>query len=166
MVFGNEASIPLNLMTEINVTEEEPSTNESAYVRKLELELATTGEIVRELTGKTSQRQKRYYDRKVREINYDIGELVRRNQPKIITGTKAKLARSWTGPWTIVQRLSDVLYQIRHSTSSKLVVVHADNLKPFKTNVPGAADDNLYRDDDDDGWRDKQEVTTRRYRWI
>lgn len=152
MVFGNEASIPLNLMTEINVTEEEPSTNESAYVRKLELELATTGEIVRELTGKTSQRQKRYYDRKVREINYDIGELVRRNQPKIITGTKAKLARSWTGPWTIVQRLSDVLYQIRHSTLSKLVVVHADNLKPFKTNVPGAADDNLYRDDDDDGW--------------
>lgn len=81
----------------------------------------------------------------MREINYDIGELVRRNQPKIITGTKAKLARSWTGPWTIVQRLSDVLYQIRHSTSSKLVVVHADNLKPFKTNVPGAADDNLYR---------------------
>lgn len=34
MVFGNEASIPLNIMTEINVTEEEPSNNESAYVRK------------------------------------------------------------------------------------------------------------------------------------
>lgn len=34
MVFGNEASIPLDIMTEINVTEEEPSTNESAYVRK------------------------------------------------------------------------------------------------------------------------------------
>lgn len=32
MVFGNEASIHLNIMTEINVTEEEPSTNESAYV--------------------------------------------------------------------------------------------------------------------------------------
>lgn len=113
-------------MTEINVTEEEPSTNESAYVRKLELELATTGEIVREVTGKISQRQKRYNDRKVREIN---------NQPKIITGTKAKPARSWTGPWTIVKRLSDVLYQIRHSKSSKLVVVHADSLKTFKTNV-------------------------------
>lgn len=105
---------------------------------------------MQEVTGKISQRQKRYYDRKVREINYDIGELVRRNQPKIITGTKAKLARSLTGPWIIVQRLSDVLYQIRHSTSSKLVVVHADNLKLFKKNVPGAADDNLYRDDDND----------------
>lgn len=91
MVFGSEASIPLNIMTEINVTEEEPSTNESAYVRELELELATTGETVREVTGRISQRQKRYYDRKVREINYDICELVRRNQPKIITGTKANL---------------------------------------------------------------------------
>lgn len=128
MVFGSEASIPLNIMTEINVTEEEPSTNESAYVRELELELATTGEIVREVTGNISQRQKRYYDRKVRGINYDICELVRRNKPKKITGTKAKLARSWTGPWTIVQRLSDVLYQIRHSKSSKLVVVNADSL--------------------------------------
>lgn len=115
MVFGNEASIPLNIMTKINVTEEEPSTNESAYVRKLELELATTGKIVLEVAGKISQRQKRYYDRKVREIKYDIDDLVRRNQPKIITGTKAKLARSSTGPWTIVQRLSDVRYQIRHS---------------------------------------------------
>lgn len=75
-------------MTEINVTEEEPSNNESAYVRELELELATTGEILREIIGKISQRQKRYYDRKVREINYDICELVRRNQPKIITGKK------------------------------------------------------------------------------
>lgn len=28
MVFGNEASIPLNIMTEINVTEEEPSTTQ------------------------------------------------------------------------------------------------------------------------------------------
>lgn len=85
MVFGSKASIPLNIMTEINVTEEEPSTNESAYVRELELELATTGEILREVTGKISQRQKRYYDRKVRGINYDICELVRRNKPKIIT---------------------------------------------------------------------------------
>lgn len=72
-------------MTEINVTEEEPSTNESAYVRELELELATNGEILREVTGKISQRQKRYYDSKVRGIKYDICELVRRNKPKIIT---------------------------------------------------------------------------------
>lgn len=56
MVFGNEDSIPLDIMTEIHITEEEPSTIESAYVRKLELELATTGEIVREFTGKISQR--------------------------------------------------------------------------------------------------------------
>lgn len=79
MVFGNEASMPLNIITEINVTEEEPSTNDSSCVRKLEIELATTGEIVREVIGKISQRQRRYYDRKVREINYDIGQLVRRN---------------------------------------------------------------------------------------
>lgn len=87
MVFENEASIPLNTMTEINVTEEEPSGNESASVRKLEIELATTGEV----TGKTSQRQKRYYDRKVQEINYDIGEQVRRNQQRLLLEQKQNL---------------------------------------------------------------------------
>lgn len=37
-------------------------------------------------------------------------------------------------------------------------MVHADNLKPFKTNVPGAADDNLYRDDDNDNMSGGEEL--------
>ena len=37
--------------------------------------------------------------------------LVRRNQPKVMVGTKSKLARKWTGPWIVVERLSDVFIQ-------------------------------------------------------
>ena len=56
-------------------------------------------DIVRDVTGKLSFRQKRYYDRDVRSTNYDIGDLVRRNQPKVMVGTKSKLARKWD--WTL-----------------------------------------------------------------
>lgn len=37
-------------------------------------------------------------------------------------------------------------------------MVNADNFKPFKTNVPGAAYDNLYRDDDNDNMTGDEEL--------
>ena len=136
MVFGMEVSIPLDIMTErLDIDDDAQYTNESEYVRKLEDELVLIHEIAREVTGRQSERQKQYYDRNVRQINYDVGDLVRRNQPKVAVGTKAKLARKWTGPWTIIRRLSDVLFQIKHSKHSKPVVVHADNLKPYRGSV-------------------------------
>ena len=100
-------------------------------IRTLESSRSELYDIVRDVTGKEVNRQKRYYDRNVRVVNYDIGDLVRRNQRKIIKGTKSsKLTRNWTGTWYIVKRLSDVLYQIRHSKTSKPVIIHADNLQP------------------------------------
>jgi hypothetical protein len=134
MMFGTEPSLPLDFMT-TELTEEEPvRKNNSEYVRNLESELYFVHNLAREVTGKLSQRQKHYYDRNVRNVNYDIGDKVRRNQRQIITGTKAKLARNWTGPWFIVKRLSDTLYQIQHSKNSKPVIVHADNIKPYRGN--------------------------------
>lgn len=91
-------------------------------------------EIVRSEAKQSALRQKRVYDRNVCSINYGIGDLVRRSQPKVTVGCKTKLARKWTGPWFIVKRLSDVLFQIKHSQSSKPVVVHSDNIKPFREN--------------------------------
>lgn len=59
--------------------------------------------------------------------------MVRLYQPKQKKGTKLKLSRNWTGPWMIIKRLSNILYQIQHSKTSKPKIVHADNLKPFCT---------------------------------
>lgn len=95
--------------------------NEAEYVRHLEKCLCEMYEIVRSETKQSALRQKRVYDRNVRSINYEIGDLVRRSQPKVTVGCKTKLARKWTGPWLIVKRLSDVLFQIRHSQNPKPV---------------------------------------------
>lgn len=94
--------------------------------------MSTIHEHARDFTKEASQRQKNYFDRNVRETNYEVGELVRRSQPKVGKGEKLKLSRKWTAPWIIIKRLSDVLFQIQHSRQSKTVIVHADNIKPYR----------------------------------
>ena len=132
MMFGREAKLPLDLLTETNNESELCERSEAEYVRELRENLDSLHKIARETLQKSSLRQKSDYDRKVREVNYDVGDLVRRNQQKVAIGAKVKLGRHWTGPWTVIKRLSDVLYQIKHSRNSKPVIIHADNLKPYK----------------------------------
>ncbi|VDI65716.1 Hypothetical predicted protein [Mytilus galloprovincialis] len=51
---------------------------------------------------------------------------------------KRKLQRYWTGPWVITEKLTDVLFRIKHSKNSPAIIIHADNLKPYRgeTSVP------------------------------
>ena len=133
MVFGEEIVLPVDLATEkVNAEQSTIPKNQAEYVRELQRSLNEMYDIVRDVTNKLSFRQKRYYDRNVRSTNYDVGDLVRRSQPKVMIGTKSKLARKWTGPWIIMQRLSDVLYKIQVSRRSKPVIVHSDNLKLYR----------------------------------
>ena len=133
MVFGEEIKLPVDIATEkVDIGQSSVPKTQAEYVRELERSLNEMYDIVRDVTGKLSFRQKRYYDRNVRSSNYDIGDLVRRNQPKVMVGTKSKLARKWTGPWIVVERLSDVLYKIQVSKRSKPVIVHSDNLKLYQ----------------------------------
>ena len=135
MVFGEEMTLPVNLITENLDSEEELIFgSEAGYVRNLEKCLCEMYQIVRSVTNQNSARQKRVYDRNVRSISYEVGDLVRRSQPKVAVGCKTKLARKWTGPWLVVKRLSDVLFQIKHSETSKPIVVHSDNIKPYRGN--------------------------------
>ncbi|CAC5396589.1 unnamed protein product [Mytilus coruscus] len=101
-------------------------------------ELDNAHEIARRNLAKASLRQKEYYDRNIKEINYSVGDLVRRWQPQFIKGAKRKLQRNWTGPWVITEKLTDVLFRIKQSKNSPAIIIHADNLKPYRgeTSVP------------------------------
>ena len=72
------------------------------------------------------------YDANVKRKNYEVGDLVWRNQKKNIPGLKLKIARQWTGPWVIVTKLSDVTFKIQCSKKSALVIIHGDNIKPYR----------------------------------
>ena len=54
-----------------------------------------------------------------------------RYQKRTDIGRKPKLLRHWSGPWLIINKLSDVLFEIKHSNKLPSVVVHGDNLKIY-----------------------------------
>lgn len=118
-------------ITSENLPGEEMYTNESEYVRNVGTELEKMFRLAREMTCVSAERQKIKYDK---TRNMPLTKLVIwfGNQKNIKTGTKVKLARCWTGPSQVIQRLSNVLYQIQHSKYSKPVIVHADNLKIYR----------------------------------
>ena len=73
--------------------------------------------------------QKRQYDRNVRLIEYQPGDVVLLYRPVTKRGKSPKLSRHWTGPFLIQDRINQVNYRIQASPRSKAHVVHADRLK-------------------------------------
>jgi uncharacterized protein YoxC len=68
MVFEEEMRLPVELVTEnLNCKDEHISTPIN-YVRTLENSLREIYDIVRDVTGKVEIRQKRNYDRKLRDL--------------------------------------------------------------------------------------------------
>ena len=45
-----------------------------------------------------------------------------------------KFGSGWTGPYLVIGKISDLVYQIQASRRSKPKVVHLDHLKPYFTN--------------------------------
>ena len=134
MVYGSEMRVPLDIILGSH-GEGLDVHNEHHYAVQLGKVLRQVHDFARETLGKASERQKRHYDRNVRNITFSEGDYVRRKQIKLTPGAKAKLKRNWTGPWVIIQKLDDVLYKIQQSAKSNAVIVHADNIKPYTGNA-------------------------------
>ncbi|CAC5398973.1 unnamed protein product [Mytilus coruscus] len=132
LVYGQEMKFPLDVISE-RIEQDEPQTEfASDYANKLEEKLREAHKIAREHLKVASERQKFQYDENIKEKIYSDGQLVWRNQKQNISGKKVKICRNWTGPWVITKKLRDVLYRIQHAKISPSVVVHGDNLKPYR----------------------------------
>jgi hypothetical protein len=86
-------------------------------------------EYVRGALKKCAERRKRYYDTSKQGKQYEEGELVWLYSPQRRKGKSPKLQRCWDGPFRIIRKINDILYQIR--TKKKLKVVHYNNLKGY-----------------------------------
>ena len=62
---------------------------------------------------------------------YNCGDLVWLHNPAHLHGNSKKLHRPWTGPYRVVERLTDVAYHLQQTWfCRKRPVVHFDHLKP------------------------------------
>ena len=131
MTFGRELDLPINLIYGVPPGTEQPGQEPSQYVANLERSMEKIHEIARKHMQKASDKQKREYDLKQYKNNYKKGDLVWLFTPTIGKGRVKKLTSMWSGPFTVVEPLSDVVIRIRRNARAKDLVVHHNRLKPY-----------------------------------
>ena len=79
--------------------------------------------------NRARETQKKYYDVGKDPYEYRQGELVWCFLPMKTKGKSPKLQTFWTGPWTLNQQISPVVWAIQKGSRHR--TVHVDILKPY-----------------------------------
>jgi hypothetical protein len=85
--------------------------------------------IAKDRLIEAKEKQKFYYDRTAKRIDFKIGDRILFKQLAIVPG---KFNMRWEGPYTVVEKKSNVSYKIISDDGKRLMVVHADRMKKFQ----------------------------------
>ncbi|VDI47101.1 Hypothetical predicted protein [Mytilus galloprovincialis] len=135
MMMGREVRLPVDLIyggaCGINLNKYSVTN----YVDKLSYKLEKVHEEVRDRLVSASERQKRRYDLSCTFPTFKVGDGVLLHDPRKYKGRSPKFQMRWSGPFTVIKVLSDVLYKIQEGPKVKFKVVHVNRLKPFQGNM-------------------------------
>ncbi len=121
--------MPLDLMYAQELVERDP-TPTLEFAHNLQKNLRDAYDRVRTQMGQKLDRQKALYDEKVHGNPFQENDLVLLHTTVAPKGVGRKLFRPWSGPYRVVKKLSDAVYRIQDTRSSRRrVVVHFDRLK-------------------------------------
>jgi len=102
----------------------EPATAETQYVLKLQQKLSQVHDFVRKHLKLSNARTRDRYDGvSVREC-FVPGDPVWIYQPRLPRGLSPKFRKPWTGPYKVLERLSDVVYRVQLSPRSRPMTVN------------------------------------------
>ena len=92
---------------------------------------------IRKATQATAKTQKSYYDSRVREQSFQVGQLVWLYWPSPPRRQKfRKQQQVWTGPWRIMEFKSNVVVTLRHYKRPSRQTVHVNRLSPYTGTDP------------------------------
>ena len=126
-------SCPLDVMVAAPSCELATNADQHALQAVECLQAATS--FVREMTGKSLQRMKRYYDASVRPQSYEVHEQVLYYDPRKKRGKFAKWHVCWKGPMKVEHRLNDINYILCKTAKSKPFVVHVDHMRKLPQHI-------------------------------
>ena len=132
LMYGREMKLPLDIM--MGVPDQEEHTSYGDFATKLKQNLTEAYQHVRENLQTAQCRQKEYYDRVVKDSEFQSGDQVYLYSPALKPGEAAKFHRNWKGPFTVLERVAEVTYKIQKlgGPSSTAKIVHFNNLKLYK----------------------------------
>ena len=136
LMFGREVHLPIAL--EMGVANDEMTTSTVEYVQKLKDKMDRIYCLVRTKLGKSFSRYSKSSDSRISGRVYNAGDLVYCRDSTKTVGKSPKLkAHVWRGPYLVIRRINDLLYEIKMSQKKATKVLHYERLKPYAgTNIP------------------------------
>ena len=131
LFLGHEITVPVDVMFGRPKEEQQPGCP-IEYVEWVRRATGEAFEFARENLGKNAIRQERLYNQRSDIRRYNIGDWVWRWYPP---KAKEKLGKGWTGPYLILDKLTDLTYIIQASETQTPLVVHVDHMKRYESDV-------------------------------
>ena len=101
------------------------------YAATLRTTLLKAYQLVRTTTSQRHEHQKPLYDKRVHGSPYSPGDLVWVFSDVVKRGQCRKLHHPWTGPFKVIDQMSDVTYRVKNLRGNRRqMVIHFDRLKP------------------------------------
>ena len=127
LTYGREARVPWDIL--YGPPANEPLPHEK-WVASRKQDMTKIFELVKERTQTAQKHQKQYYDRnlKGRFQEFEVGDFVMICDPAS-RAKEGKLRRPWSGPYEIINKLSEALYSIM--VAGKRKVVNTERLKKY-----------------------------------
>jgi hypothetical protein len=129
IMLGREIILPIDVMAGSPPVQNMNHLCYNAYVEWIRNAMETSFVTVHSNLMSSFKRQKKYYDAKLKPRTFSSGDLVWRWYPP---KAHAKLGSGWTGPYTVLRKLSDITVEIQHADTKKTYVVHVDHLKKLE----------------------------------
>jgi len=135
LTLGQETRGPVDVV--FGTAESESSTETyDDFVEAIRSRMTTAYSEVRMSLRRSAERNKRYYDCKVRPQKYSVGQWVYYFNPRKFQGKQSKWMRQYSGPYLVIRTPSPVTVEIQRSQKAKSFVVHIDKVKPFLAETP------------------------------
>jgi hypothetical protein len=132
---GCEAFLPIDRIC--GAKDKVQNANTHKAVKELGKEIEEALEDVRKNAKKAQEKQKKHFDKNRKDADglMEVGcQVFMKKRAVEFEGTSSKMRNSWTGPFRIIKKTSEVNRVIEHvnrKDGSKTITVHVSQLKPF-----------------------------------
>ena len=130
MMLGREVSTPLDIMYEMPTSIKSIPANKWAW--ELQERLESAHAHVRHNVEGEMMRQKSLHDRKLSWQTFKAGDQVYVYFPRTLPGRSPKFTSFWRGPYTVVEKCSEVTYKVRCGQRDQVQVIHVDRMRQKK----------------------------------
>ena len=132
MMLGMEVFQPIDILMR-TAGEHFRDENPAGYVQHLRQVLRDVHALASKKLRTQLNYQKRYYDLKLEENHYEVGDFVYRLNGATKLGESKKLKPIWIGPLVVTAVINPVLFRVKDR--KKEYVLHHDRLKPCEDRV-------------------------------